>query len=70
MGATPESQSDGIEIKARLAELHAQIRGMRADLQDTLELVDRLRATCVSIQARLTVAEQEYAMVLEQTSRL
>jgi uncharacterized protein YxjI len=62
---TPE----GFDIQVKLGELHGQIRGLRFDLQETLDLVDRLRATCVVIQDKLTAAEREYAVVLEQAAR-
>ena len=53
----------------RLAAFQTQIREMRRDLKDTLTLITKLRKNCLSIEARLLIAEQEYAVLLTTPER-
>lgn len=50
--------SDEPNLKVRLA---AHIKDMRRDLKETLELIELLRASCLSIEEKLRIAERHYA---------
>jgi hypothetical protein len=56
---------DGPSIKIRLTALDRQIKELRRNLDETLDLIERLRANCVNIKAKLADAEREYAAPLK-----
>jgi chromosome segregation ATPase len=56
-------------IKIRLAALDRQIKELRRNLDETLDLIERLRANCGNIKAKLADAEREYAALLKDLER-
>ena len=61
---------NGPAIMSRLAALDLIIKQGRRDLDETLELIERLREQCIDIERRVVDAVREQASLLTQAERL
>jgi len=61
--ASSVSADDG-SIKQTVTALARHITDMRRELEETLDLIGRLRASCVTLEAKLNAAEREHARLL------
>ena len=60
--AQPESSTvpDGSSARETLAALDRHIKELRRDLADTVDLIERLRASCLSLHRKIDAAEREH----------
>jgi hypothetical protein len=70
MDASGSLLPPGTAVNQVVAALAQEIRDLRRDLRDTVELIDRLRATCVTTEAKLAAAERQHAALMNHAERL
>ena len=49
-----------------LAALERHIRDLRRDLAETVDLIERLRASCLSLRAKIDAAEREHERLVSR----
>ena len=62
--AEPSSHSPS--AREILAALDRHIKELRRDLSETLDLIERLRASCVSLHGKIDAAEREHERLVGQ----
>ncbi len=51
---------DGPSAQETLATLERHIKDLRRDLAETVDLIERLRASCLSLRGKIDAAEREH----------
>jgi predicted nucleic acid-binding Zn-ribbon protein len=57
---------DNPSARETLAALDRQIQELRRDLAETLDLIERLRASCVALHGKIDAAEREHERLVSQ----
>ena len=61
--------SDDFSIRSVLSALEQQIRDMRRELDDTLDLIERVRVSCTNIKAKLEATEVQHGLLLKDAQQ-
>ena len=57
---------DGPTAKETLAALERHIKDLRRDLAETVDLSERLRASCLSLRGKIDAAEREHERLVSR----
>jgi predicted RNase H-like nuclease (RuvC/YqgF family) len=66
MAERPSSASDGPSAQETLAALERHIKDLRRDLAETVDLIERLRASCLSLRGKIDAAEREHERLVSR----
>ena len=66
----PPSFDNVRSIRERIAALEQQTRGLRQDVRESCDLIERLKEHCLISEARLATAENQLALLRTEAERL